>query len=57
MQQAMRKYGPSGRVVVVSYETLMMLKESYLYRIYETLGIDSKYTPGLTKDGNAKYVQ
>jgi len=56
MQQAIRKYGPSGRVVVVSYESLMMLKESYLYRIYETLGIDSKYSPDLTKDGNAKYV-
>jgi hypothetical protein len=47
---------PSGNnVVLVSYESLLMLKEPYVQMLYETLGIESNYMPSI-KDGNLKYV-
>lgn len=45
-----------ARVIVVSYEALMSLQESYLLDTYKTLRINSTYVPDF-KDGNAKYVQ
>mmetsp|Transcript_4423 Transcript_4423/g.9893 ORF Transcript_4423/g.9893 Transcript_4423/m.9893 type:complete len:379 (-) Transcript_4423:22-1158(-) len=63
MVEALTKYGTSGtlrnelgRVVSVSYETLMALQSAYLYEIYEMLGINSTYTPRF-KDGNEKYIK
>lgn len=42
-------------VVLVSYETLMLFKETYLIRIYKELGFSSDYSPPLN-DGNNKYI-
>ena len=42
-------------VIAVSYETLMMLKEDYLFQIYENLNIQSDYTPDF-RDGNIPHV-
>ena len=64
MGEALRKHGGlkssngnanKERVVVVSYEALMILKDSYLLDIYKRLGIDSAYMPEFN-DGNEKYV-
>jgi hypothetical protein len=47
---------PNGNnVVLVSYESLMMLKEPYVKMLYEALGIESNYMPSI-RDGNLKYV-
>ncbi len=47
---------PSGNnVFLVSYETLLKLKEVYIRMIYDALGIESDYVP-IFKDGNEKYV-
>lgn len=47
---------PNGNnVVLVSYETLMMLKEPYIKMMFEALDIHSDYVPSI-RDGNAKYV-
>lgn len=47
---------PSGNgVVLVSYETLLKLKEVYIRMIYDALGIQSDYLPTF-KDGNQKYI-
>ena len=48
---------PSGNnVFLVSYESLLKLKEVYVNMIYEALDIESDYMPSF-KDGNAKYVK
>ncbi len=48
---------PSGNnVFLVSYESLLKLKEVYVKMIYEALDIKSDYMP-VFKDGNAKYVK
>lgn len=44
-----------ARVITVSYEGLMALEQSYLYDVYNQLGIESNYVPDF-KNGNAKYV-
>ena len=44
-----------NNVVLVSYETLMMLKQPYVEMMYDALDIQSTYVPTI-KDGNAKYV-
>mmetsp|Transcript_15363 Transcript_15363/g.19485 ORF Transcript_15363/g.19485 Transcript_15363/m.19485 type:complete len:364 (-) Transcript_15363:178-1269(-) len=47
---------PMGNnVVLVSYESLILLKEPYIKMLYEALGIKSNYMPTI-KDGNSKYV-
>ena len=47
---------PNGNnVVLVSYETLMMLKEPYIKMMFEALDIHSDYVPSI-RDGNVKYV-
>jgi hypothetical protein len=44
-----------AKIMVVSYETLMFLRETYLMDIYRQLGIGSTYVPRFV-DGNAKYI-
>ncbi|KAL7543606.1 hypothetical protein ACHAXR_013163 [Thalassiosira sp. AJA248-18] len=44
------------RVIVVSYEALMSMRESYLFDTYKKLGIMSTFIPDF-KDGNEKYIQ
>ncbi|KAL7551541.1 hypothetical protein ACHAWF_014722 [Thalassiosira exigua] len=64
MKKAIEKYGKSGsllrsgdkeRVIAVSYEGLIGLKDAYLFDLYHQLGINSTYSPPLV-DGNAIYV-
>ena len=65
MTEAIEKYGHGGtltedesrkeRVITVSYEGLMTMKESYLFSLYKELGINSTYHP-LFVDGNEKYT-
>jgi hypothetical protein len=43
------------KIMLVSYETLMFLQETYLMDIYRQLGIESTYVPRFV-DGNAKYI-
>lgn len=45
----------SDELIIVSYETLMMLRKEYLFQIYENLNIESDYTPEF-KDGNVPHV-
>ncbi len=48
---------PSGNnVFLVSYESLLKLKEVYVKMMYEALDIESDFMPSF-KDGNAKYVK
>jgi len=42
-------------VVLVSYESLLKLRSTYLALLYDVLGIDSNYLPTF-KNGNAKYI-
>jgi len=71
MSEALRKYGRRGRlkdpgishdrsneerVITVSYEALMGLREPYLFDTYKMLGINSSFVPDF-KDGNEKYVK
>ncbi len=46
----------NNRVVLVSYETLMSLKDPYIKTLYKQLDIESDFIPEV-KDGNAKYVK
>mmetsp|Transcript_10040 Transcript_10040/g.14720 ORF Transcript_10040/g.14720 Transcript_10040/m.14720 type:complete len:136 (+) Transcript_10040:37-444(+) len=47
---------PSGNnVVLVSYESLMKLKGTYVQMLYQTLGINSDYMPHIT-NGNKKHI-
>ncbi len=61
MREALKTYGSygryenKGRVIMVSYEGLMSLKSEYLFDVYNSLGINSAYSPEF-KDGNEKYV-
>jgi len=69
MKEAMEKYSMHGtkrgtiasddiweeRVIGVSYEGLMGMREDYLHALYHRLGIDSTYQPEF-HDGNKKYV-
>lgn len=61
MAKALEKYGRRGRfksgerVIAVSYEGLMSLKDTYLFDVYRSLGINSSYVPDF-RDGNEKYV-
>lgn len=69
MTEALEKYGRHGsrlglhpsdksgkvRVIPVSYEVLMGMKESYLFGLYSYLGINSTHVPKFA-DGNIKYV-
>ena len=62
MSDALNMYGRRGhsndgvRVLTVSYEALMALRESYLFDTYKMLGVNSTYIPEF-KDGNAKYIK
>ena len=65
MKEAYLEYGKHGakvksgekeRVVLVSYEGLMELKDAYLFDLYHQLGIISNHTPTYYEDDNAKYV-
>lgn len=47
--------GNPPELVLVSYESLMALKETYLFDLYRKLGIQSDYIPNF-KDGNQKYI-
>ena len=42
--------------VLLSYETLISLGDTYIQMLYETLGIQSDYLPEF-RDGNLKYVE
>jgi hypothetical protein len=55
MREAIDKLDPFSEIVLVSYEGIISLRESYLFDIYQQLGINSTYTPSF-KDGNAKYI-
>ena len=45
-----------NELIIVSYETLMTLQETYLFDLYDQLGMfDATYIPEFV-DGNAKYV-
>lgn len=63
MDESLRKYGSrrmqdnsnEERVMTVSYEALMSLRESYLFDIYKRLGINSTFIPEFI-DGNRKYI-
>merc|ERR1719232_2570893 len=46
----------NNRVILVSYETLMYLKDPYIKMLYEKLDIESEYMPNF-KDGNVKYLK
>ena len=63
-KEAYEKYGKHGsllksgdkeRVIAVSYEGLLGLKDVYLFDLYHQLGINSTYSPAFIDD-NAKYV-
>ena len=66
IKEVYTKYGKHGtktlkndekeRVIIVSYEGLMELKDVYLFDIYHQLGIVSNHTPAYYEDSNAKYV-
>jgi len=43
-----------NNVVVVSYESLVMLKETYIKMLYNVLNINSDFMPDI-KNGNSKY--
>ncbi len=45
----------NNNVILVSYESLMLLKELYVQMLYNALGIESDHVP-IVKDGNSKYV-
>lgn len=53
--QSASKIRDRARVIPVSYEAMMELKDTYLFDLYHQLGINSTYTP-MFKDANAKYV-
>ncbi len=63
MKEALEKYGKGGskvkdgkqRVIVVSYEAMIGMKQAYLNNLYANLGINSTYTPKF-EDGNKKYI-
>jgi hypothetical protein len=54
-REAIVRLDPSNEIMLVSYEGLMLLQETYLFDFYRQLGIDSVYVPDF-KDGNEKYV-
>ena len=57
MREAYQKYGgEENKVMIVSYEGLMQYKESYLFEIYNSLGIVSTYVPDFVDD-NRMYVR
>ncbi|GAB5561333.1 MAG: hypothetical protein SynsKO_29800 [Synoicihabitans sp.] len=39
-----------------SYETMLLLRKSYFYRMYRHFGIQSDFVPDLV-DGNARYIK
>jgi hypothetical protein len=60
MREGLESYGPFGskgrdRVIVSSYETLMFMKNDYLFGLYKQLRIDSSYVPSFV-DGDKNYV-
>ncbi|KAL3804712.1 hypothetical protein HJC23_008527 [Cyclotella cryptica] len=63
IKDAIKRYGiqsasensDSVRVIPVSYEAMMELKDTYLFELYHQLGINSTYAPAF-KDANGKYV-
>lgn len=52
---AMEALSSPSEIILVSYESLMSLREPYLLNLYSKLGIQSTFVPEF-KDGNAKYV-
>lgn len=54
-REAIIRLDPSNEIVLVSYEGLMSLHETYLFDFYRRLGINSINVPDF-EDGNAKYV-
>ena len=55
MREALQNYWGERVVVVVSYEILMQLKQTYLSGIYKMLGIESTYQPDFV-DENRLFV-
>lgn len=53
--QSASKNRDRARVIPVSYEAMMELKDTYLFDLYHQLGINSTYAPAFN-DANAKYV-
>jgi hypothetical protein len=47
---------PAVNPTIVSYETLMTLKEDYLRKIYKKLNIETAYMP-IFKNGNLKHIK
>jgi hypothetical protein len=54
--RGMLQSSPDGKVILLSYELLVQLKQDYMQLIYDQLGINSTYTATL-KDGNRKHVK
>ena len=55
LQEAMERIDDPQSLVIVSYETLLTLKQVYVKQLYQALGIDSNYSPSMT-NGNLAYV-
>lgn len=53
--ESLPKNGRAPQIVLVSYETLMSLREPYLFDLYRRLGINSTLSPVL-ENGNKKYI-
>jgi hypothetical protein len=53
--ESLPKNGHTPQIVLVSYETLMSLREPYLFDLYIRLGINSTLLPVL-ENGNKKYI-
>ena len=54
--EALNEKRVRSNIVLVSYESLMMLKESYLFSLYDALRMNTSYAPTF-KDGNSKYIR
>jgi Sulfotransferase family len=55
IQEAMERLVDPDSLVIVSYETLMTLRQVYVKQLYSALGIDSNYAPSI-QNGNLAYV-
>lgn len=50
---------PEDRLFIFSYESMLLLKEFYISRLYDFLDIpeEKRYMPADIKNGNAKYIK
>lgn len=53
--ESLPKNGHAPQIILLSYETLMSLREPYLFDLYKRLGINSTLSPVL-ENGNKKYI-